>query len=246
MFCCEPFARGTGQAGRDTVPFMARLTGTAEVIARAALAFIEENGVDALTIRALGAEAGLHHTAAYRHYRSKNDVLRAVLGLVLEEAISGAGELPADPRERLLVLARSLRSALHAHPAVTTAYLTPAESLADSDTSNAYQQEIVDALRGLGLRGNDLLVRHQMLETFVLGSCVFDFGGAPDHLDSRRRRHRLIADPDFEAVTRSNDGVDALNEAAFDHGLVVLLDEIAAAGRRALDEDAELHSRSKA
>ena len=218
---------------------MARSTGTAEVIARAALAFIEENGVEALTIRALGAEAGLHHTAAYRHYRSKNDVLRAVLGLVLEEAISGAGELPADPRERLLVLSRSLRSALHAHPAVTTAYLTPAESLADSDTSNAYQQAIVDALRGLGLRGYDLLVRHQMLETFVLGSCVFDFGGAPDHLDSRRRRHRMIADPDFEAVTRSNDGVDALNEAAFDHGLVVLLDEIAAAGRRALADDGE-------
>ena len=219
---------------------MARLTGTAEVLARAALAFIEENGVEALTIRALGAETGLHHTAAYRHYRSKNDLLRAVLGLVLEEAISRAGELPADPRERLLVLSRSLRSALHAHPA----YLTPAESLADSDTSNAYQQAIVDALRGLGLRGYDLLVRHQLLETFVLGSCVFDFGGAPDHLDSRRRRHRLITDPDFEAVTRSNDGGDALNEAAFDHGLVVLLDEIAAAGRRALADDGERQSGS--
>ncbi len=92
--------------GRATVAIMARSTGTAELLARAALAFIEENGDEALTIRALGAETGLHHTAAYRHYRSKNDLLRAVLGLVLEEAISRAGELPADPRERLLVLSR--------------------------------------------------------------------------------------------------------------------------------------------
>ena len=52
----------------------------------------------------------------------------------------------------------------------------------------------------------------------------------------------MIADPDFDAVTRSNDGVDALNESAFDHGLAVLLDEIAAAGHRALADDAERHS----
>lgn len=204
---------------------------TADVIARAALDFIDEHGVESLTVRALGAAAGLHHTSAYRHYASKNDVLRAVLGLVLEEAFETAGVLPTDPKERLLAMSRALRAAMHAHPAVTTAYLTPVESLADSDAANAFQHAVVAALRELGLRGDELLLRHQLLETYVLGSCVFDFGGAPEHLESRRLRHRLIADPDFDEVTRSVERVDALNEAAFDHGLRVLVDDIVAAGR---------------
>lgn len=209
---------------------MARVD-TAGVIARAALSFIDEHGVEPLTIRALGAAMGLHHTATYRHYASKNDVLRAVLALVLEEALSSAGDLPADPKERLLVMARALRAALHAHPAVTIAYLTPIESLADSDAANSFQQAVVAALREIGLHGDNLLLRHQLLETYVLGSCVFDFGGAPDHLESRRLRHRFITDPDFDEVTRSTERVDALNEAAFDHGLRILVDDIVVAGR---------------
>lgn len=214
-----------------TVVLMTASSDTGSLLAHSALQFIDENGLDALTLRALGQAAGMHHTAVYRHHRNKDDVLRAVLGLVIAEAMDAVGTPPDDPRERIMVLALALRAALHEHPGVAAAYLTASESVADSDSANQFQAVIVESLTALGLSGHDLLVRHQALESYVLGATVFDFAGAPDHLETRRRRHRSIGEPAFEEVTRSADGVDALNEAAFRHGLTVLVEECVTAGR---------------
>lgn len=212
---------------------MTTTSDTGSLLARSALEFIDEHGLDALTLRALGQAAGLHHTAVYRHHRSKDEVLQAVLALVIDEAIELAGELPDDPRTRIMVLATSLRDAMHAHPAVAAALLMPTPVIADSEASSRFQAAVVQALRGLGLSGRELLIHHQILESYVLGTIVFDFAGAPEHLESRRLRHRMIADESFEAVTRDTTGVDELNEEAFRRGLTVLLDSCVAAGARA-------------
>lgn len=210
---------------------MTRMSSTAESLARAALTYVDEFGVEPLTIRALGKAVGMHHTAIYRHYRSKNELLRAVLALVIEETFAQAGTLPEDPKEKIFTLASGLRGALNEHPAVTVAYLLPVETLADSQVVTNLQGMLVGALRDLGLSGHDLLIRYQMLESYTLGACVFDYGGAPDHVDSRRRRHRMVADPDFDAMTRSNEAVEAISESAFELGLRTLVEECAAAGK---------------
>lgn len=211
---------------------MTTASDTGSLLARTALEFIDEHGLDALTLRALGQAAGLHHTAVYRHHRSKDEVMQAVLALVIGEAIDAIGALPDDPRTRIMVLATGLRDAMHAHPGVAAAYLTPSPVIADSEPANQFQAAIVEALRALGLTGRDLLIRHQMLESYVLGATVFDFAGAPNHLESRRLRHRMIADSAFESVTREDASVDDLNEEAFLRGLIVLLDDCVATGAR--------------
>lgn len=210
---------------------MARMTSTAETLARAALAFIDENGVEALTIRALGQSVDMHHTAIYRHYRSKNELLRAVLALVIADAFGHADSLPDDPEQRLLTLITGLREALRSHPAVTVAYLLPVETLADSQAVSQVQQLVISALRDLGLSDHELIVRYQMLESFALGSSVFDFGGAPDHLSSRRRRHQTVSTEDFALLASSEERVEAVTESAFALGLATLVAECAAAGR---------------
>lgn len=211
---------------------MTSTTDTGSLLARTALAFIDDHGLDALTLRALGQAAGLHHTAVYRHHRSKEEVLQAVLALVIDEAMNAVGALPDDPRSRIMVLATGLRDAMHAHPGVAAAFLTPSSTIADSEPAHQFQEVVVEALHALGLRGRDLLIRHQMLESYVLGATVFDFAGAPDHLESRRLRHRMITDSAFESATRDAASVDDLNEEAFLRGLIVLLDDCVAAGAR--------------
>lgn len=206
------------------------MSSTSDALAQAALAFIDQNGVDALTIRALGQEVGMHHTAIYRHYRSKNELLRAVLALVIGEALAETGPLPDSPEDRLFALIRTLRTAFHSHPAVTVAYLLPVETLADSEAVSAVQNMAVQALRDLGLEGHDLFVRYQMLESFALGSSVFDFGGAPDHMASRRRRHKMVSDSEFVAMASTDEAIEAVTESAFDLGLKTLVNECAAAG----------------
>jgi TetR/AcrR family transcriptional regulator, tetracycline repressor protein len=212
---------------------MTRMTTTSEALARAALVFIDENGVDALTIRALGQQVGMHHTAVYRHYRSKNELLRAVLALVVGDAFSQTGQLPEDPEERLLAIVLGLRKALHAHPAVTAAYLLPVETLADSEVVTEIQMMAVQALRELGLDGHELVVRYQMLESYAFGASVFDFGGAPDHITSRSRRHKMMVDFEFSSLGASEERVDDVTESAFELGLITLVRECAAAGRLA-------------
>jgi AcrR family transcriptional regulator len=203
---------------------------TREVIAAAALEFIDEHGVNALTLRALGRATGHHHTAIYRHFKDRNDVLTAVNAIVVKEGLARAGELPDEPRERLLALARGLRSAMRDHPAVTLSHLLPIESLANSEAVATLQSGILASLTELGLAGSDLLVHHRLLESFVLGASVFDFGGAPAHLETRRQRLRHVTDPAFEAATRDEASIDELNEVAFDRGLVLILDECARVG----------------
>lgn len=209
---------------------MARMSNTESALAYAALEFIDAHGVDALTIRALGQAVDMHHTAVYRHYRSKDDLLRAVLAIVIGDALNNAGSLPDHPKERLIALVTGLRAALRAHPAVTSAYLLPVESLADSNASSQVQEVVITTLHELGLKGENLLVHYQLLESFALGASVFDFGGAPDHVESRRRRHRMVFDPDFAAMTQDSAMVQEITERAFELGLIVLVEQCAQAG----------------
>jgi hypothetical protein len=92
------------------------------------------------------------------------------------------------------------------------------------------QSYILASLTQMGLQGTELLVHHRILESYVLGASVFDFGGAPAHLETRRQRLRHVPEPAFEAVTRDEASIDDLNERAFDRGLVLILDECVRVG----------------
>ena len=67
---------------------------TRERVAEAALDLIDAEGVDALTMRRLGAELGVQGMALYHHFESKDAVLDAVALRLLGEV-----ELPDPPPE---------------------------------------------------------------------------------------------------------------------------------------------------
>lgn len=209
---------------------MAKAADTRDTLAHAALAYIDEHGTDSLSLRALAKEAGVHHTAIYRHFRTRWDLFQAIFEILVTETLARAGQLPSDPEDRLLTLIRALRATFRAHPGVTAGYLVPVPTLTDSLGVHGYQLELLSALGELGLTGHSRLVHYQILESYTLGSCVYDYGGAPEHLESRRLRHRTVADAAFEAATRSTLAIDALNEEAFDLGLVTLVQAARLAG----------------
>ncbi len=74
----------------------------------AALKLLKEHGAEALTLRAAASRVGVTHTAAYRHFASKEALLAAVaekgfrsLGHALRRKMAAAG---SDPVERFLAL----------------------------------------------------------------------------------------------------------------------------------------------
>ena len=92
---------------------------TADRIVRVAFDFIDRNGLDGLTIRAIAAELGCAHTALFWHFRSRDDLLRGVLQLAMTEMGS---EIPTEGPwdERAKIICRGMRRQLQRHPAILT------------------------------------------------------------------------------------------------------------------------------
>jgi AcrR family transcriptional regulator len=210
---------------------MARGAETRDHIVRTALALTDEQGIEALTLRALGRATGLHHTAIYRHFRDRNDVLQAVYAMLTQEALERVQPLPQDPRESLLIVFRVIRHGMREHPQLAAALLLPVADFADSTAVKDLQTIIISALRQMGLEGADLVIHHRLLESYVFGTSTFDFSGAPNHFKSRSDRLKLADNPAFELIANDVAIVDQVNEEAFERGLIVLLDACEMAGQ---------------
>jgi AcrR family transcriptional regulator len=143
----------TGEA--EAVPGREKLT--RDRVLRAALRFVDANGLEALSIRRLGAELGVQGMSLYTHVGSKDALLD---GLV--EAMSAELEMPprqeTDWRAALRRFAASLRDLVHRHPAaaplLASRHILPARTL---DVVGAYLRVLrsagFDARRALEVVG---------------------------------------------------------------------------------------------
>src|SRR4051812_16074673 len=94
---------------------MARRPLTRARILRAALKEIDRDGLDALSMRKLGAALGVEGMALYRHVGSKERLLEGVVELLLEELpVAPAAE--ASWIEAWQEIARSYRRVAQDHP----------------------------------------------------------------------------------------------------------------------------------
>ena len=80
-----------------------------EVLVETGLRVIEKHGIGALTLREIGAQAGVSRTAAYRHFASKEDLLCAIseagFALFRAEMAATMAAVPADFPSRLRAMA---------------------------------------------------------------------------------------------------------------------------------------------
>jgi AcrR family transcriptional regulator len=89
---------------------------TRERVLRAALEFVDANGLAALSMHKLGAELGVQGMSLYSHVASKDALLDGIV-----EALTWEAEMPpgdgADWRDALRHLAREIRGLILRHPA---------------------------------------------------------------------------------------------------------------------------------
>ena len=83
-------------------------------VLQAALDYVDQHGLEALSMHKLGAELGVKAMSLYKHVADKDDILDGIVGLLWDE-------LPAEPaagdwREAIRQLAASLRDLVHRHP----------------------------------------------------------------------------------------------------------------------------------
>ena len=203
---------------------MANVRHSADDYVLAALAINDEQGMDALTMRSLGEAMHIHGTAVYRHFPRRDDLLSAVMDHVVSGMAARVLWDDPDPRIRLLSMMRALRDSLAEHPNLVSAFI---QSSGTWESGFEATRASVAALEELGLKGRNLVVAAQMIESYIVGATAFDYAGAPEHLEMRRVRRRSLAHPAFDPLTRDTEQIHDVNEEAFVAGCNALLDACA-------------------
>jgi AcrR family transcriptional regulator len=189
------------------------VTDRRQQILDAALGIADEQGLDAVTMRAVAARVGVTAMALYPHVRSKDDLLDGLIGRLLAEVSLPD---PAKPwRERLREIARSFRETAHRHPSVVPLLFTRPATTADAVlTVDAIYHGLLDA----GVPEDQVARVERLVSTIVLGYAVSETGGRFAAGNPRERRavlektdlsaHRLLVgqldaevswDAEFEA-----------------------------------------------
>ena len=146
---------------------------TRDRILDAALSLVDEHGLEALSMRKLGAALGVEAMSLYNHVDNKDDVLDGIFDLVLREVPMPEPHLAWD--EQLRMLARGMRSAGLSHPGVLPMWGSrPIRSVeAFAPLERAY-----DILRTAGLDPDAALDAFLALCSFVLGRIMMDMSAS--------------------------------------------------------------------
>lgn len=133
------------------------------------LELAETTGSATLSIRDLGARLGTDPTAIYRHFLSKDDLMRALLDELTIRSIAAVTAAPEDWRERLRQLASATLTEFARYPAVgQEAIVLTTHGPGELDAI----EFMLDAFSRAGLTGDDLVQHYALMATHVLSTAA--------------------------------------------------------------------------
>jgi AcrR family transcriptional regulator len=199
-------------------------------VLHAAVELVDREGLDALTIRRLGAELGVDAMSIYRHTASKNDLLDGLIDITMAELHLDPGA--GDWRAQLHGLADQIRAASRAHPNVFPLLLTRplSTSLATRPRSVLLiTEQTLALLRGAGLDPTSAISCYRRFISWTLGRLLEELRhvvDVPEETDPALRfgLHSLpIAEfPQLRALASTMEGADHA-EDELHHGLELLI-----------------------
>ena len=184
--------------------------------------YVDENGLNALTMRVLGNLLGVDATACYRHFRSKGALLAAMvdaLFLTILDAVPDSG----SPRERIEAQMMASRREMVAHPQLAAAI---AVSEGDTPAALVLMKNAIANLEAMGLSGENLVQGYQTIESYAIGSTIFDVSRAPENMEIRRARYRLLENPAFDVAAKTVKSTSEVTENAYTVGMRALIDHV--------------------
>ncbi len=186
-------------------------------IVEAAMAIIDDEGLEALSMRRLGAALGVNPMAAYHHVPGK----AALYDLVLEEIMAGVDLSGVDSRaplaERLKQGARAYRASILAHPRAIPV-------LASRSLRTAAALRPVEPILGIlfeaGLTATEVVAAIDCVAQYILGVCVGYYHHTVDEETSAGREFDELDPAEFPNVNRMlAEGRYAGFDAEFEFGL---------------------------
>ena len=155
------------------------------VIVAAALHLVDQEGLDALTMRRLARALGVSPMSLYRHVDDKDDLLDQVLDAVVDRfaAPAAAGGWP----EQVVGFFEELRRLLLDHPGVASLVASRAPR---SAAWFRVMEQALRLLRAGGFEGEDAVAAFTALLLYTLGFVMWELPGTgtADRSDWERRR----------------------------------------------------------
>ncbi|MGW1118995.1 TetR/AcrR family transcriptional regulator [Streptomyces tanashiensis] len=197
-----------------------------EEIIETARRIVDEGGVGKLTMRRLATEVGSTPMALYHHVRDKEELLVLLLDDYADRNLRRP-ELPADPRERILVAATAVHDALAACPWIV-------EVLTADDLMSTHAlwfvEQIVDGLIACGLSLDRAVHAYRAIWYYTAGEIVVRTTAARRRADDERATYReqVFADLDTSELPRLAQVADRwaplTAEDTYPNGLRALVD----------------------
>jgi AcrR family transcriptional regulator len=151
-----------------------------ERVIRAAVDFIEENGLPSLTMRRLGERLGVEAMALYRHVPSREDLLDAVVEHILAQMRQDADVIESPEngwQDFLQRLAHGVRRVALAHPkAFPLVASRPLEApwLRPPLRSLDWVENFLNGLRAEGFDEADAVGAYRAFTSFLLGHLLLE------------------------------------------------------------------------
>ncbi|MGP9022801.1 TetR/AcrR family transcriptional regulator [Streptomyces sp. BR1] len=139
-----------------------------EEVVETARRIIDTEGVDRLTMRRLATEIGSTPMALYHHVRNKEELLVLLLDDYAARTLQRP-ELPAEPRERVVVAAATIHEALAACPWIVE--VLTADDLM-STSALWFVEQIVDGLIRCGLSPEQAVHGYRAIWYYTAGEIV--------------------------------------------------------------------------
>jgi AcrR family transcriptional regulator len=198
-----------------------------ERILASALELVDEQGIDALSMRKLGQSLGYEAMSLYNHVANKDDLLDGILDLVLAEMEppDPAGGLPA-----IRAAALSAHEALKRHSWAANMLMSPGRI---RPARIQYMEALLASLRGAGLSAETTYHAYHVLDAHIIGFSLWasTHGKMPEHIeDARAWFEEMIPVATFPYLHEH--GLQHLDEgphhdvSAFEYGLDLLLESL--------------------
>lgn len=195
-------------------------------IADAALALIDAEGLESLSMRRLGAALGVEAMALYHHFAAKGELLDAVQERLLDEMeLPPRGSLP--PLARLRRMITSYRAIAVRHP---PAFILLAARRFNTERAFAVYEAILEAFADLGLDAMQSARWFRLFGGYASGAGMADVASRERVADATplmlQRSPEAVPFPHVRAVA-PHLAVERL-DAVFEHGLDVLFEALQA------------------
>jgi AcrR family transcriptional regulator len=150
-----------------------------ERILVSALALVDEQGIEALSMRRLGQALGFEAMSLYNHVSNKDDLLDGILDLVLAEME------PPDPDGGLAAIRSSslaAHEALQRHPWAAGLLMAPGRI---RPARLEYMNALLGALRNAGFSAETTYHAYHVLDAHIIGFSLWQttHGSIPDDVE---------------------------------------------------------------